>query len=277
MKLIEDLLGSDEVYVFGELLESKPIKELALSTDSSYHELLEIFAYGTWKRYRVRQEHLPKLNGKQTRKLKLLSIVDRASRSKIIQYSDLLEELEIQESQELEELIIDGIYNGLLKARLDQRYSRVEVESCMGRDVQLSVDNAANPDNGAWNGDVDMNQDDSHDPTARSPFANNNLAALRSHLVRWRDCTAKLMAQLDDQIEVIRQRDQEKVEVELAQSTMVETIVQSISSTLSPSNNSKTQSSRKGKEKEELSSDHQMDIDHHDLSTSTKTRKRTRK
>ncbi|KNE87098.1 hypothetical protein PSTG_19527, partial [Puccinia striiformis f. sp. tritici PST-78] len=53
VKLIEDLLGSSGIYVFGEILETKPIQELASHpTDASYHELLMLFAYGTWKDYR---------------------------------------------------------------------------------------------------------------------------------------------------------------------------------------------------------------------------------
>ncbi|OAV97317.1 hypothetical protein PTTG_07920 [Puccinia triticina 1-1 BBBD Race 1] len=277
-KLVEDLLGSAGIYVFGEILETKPIQELASHpTDASYHELLEIFAYGTWKDYRQRQAHLPKLNDQQLAKLKLLSILTRASHSRIIPYSELMEELEIGETQALEELIIDGIYSGLLGGRLDQKYSRLEVETSVGRDVKLRPLGASSAlPKSTQDGDVDMDAADapgvSHD---------NTLAKLHAQLADWRDCSARVIEQLDAQISLIRQKDQAKLEHQAAHSATVEALSHSVySSVMSSSLSGHHKFGRKGKDKDAvdapLSSDHQMDIDEHDAGTISKTRKRTR-
>jgi COP9 signalosome complex subunit 7 len=53
----------------------------------------------------------------------------------ILPYSDLLSSLDCSTIRNLEDLIIDGIYSNVLRARLDQRAQRVEVEYVLGRDV----------------------------------------------------------------------------------------------------------------------------------------------
>lgn len=305
--LIRDLLASSGIYVFAEILQAKPVQELAAHpTDASYYELLEIFAYGTWKDYRERQAHLPELNEQQISKLKLLSIITRASRSRIIPYSELLEELEIDGAQAVEELIIDGIYSGLLGGRLDQKYSRVEVETSVGRDVRLKkpeVVVVGPADVGGGGGaartsddpDVAMDANDVPPATTAPPSrtTTNTLLELHAKLAAWRDSTGCVLAQLDEQIERIRHKDQVKLEQQAAQSAAVESLSHAVySSLLGPSSSSSSSmsaaayknssggSGRKGKDKDVLdpllSSDHQMDIDELEHFPASKTRKRTR-
>ncbi|PLW15413.1 hypothetical protein PCASD_10863 [Puccinia coronata f. sp. avenae] len=307
-KLIRDLLASSGIYVFGEILQAKPIQELATHpTDASYYELLEIFAYGTWKDYRERQAHLPELNEQQISKLKLLSIITRASRSRIIPYSELLEELEIDGAQAVEELIIDGIYSGLLGGRLDQKYSRVEVETSVGRDVRFNkqpvvgvvAESPGPADGGARTNDHDpdvaMDANDVPPATTAPPSSSphNTLLELHAKLAAWRDSTGCVLAQLDEQIERIRHKDQVKLEQQAAQSAAVESLSHAVYSSLLGSSSSSSSSmsaayknssggsGRKGKDKDVLdpllSSDHQMDIDELEhFPASSKTRKRTR-
>jgi COP9 signalosome complex subunit 7 len=53
----------------------------------------------------------------------------------ILAYADLQPALDLPTIRALEDLIIDGIYAGILRARLDQRLQRAEVEYVLGRDV----------------------------------------------------------------------------------------------------------------------------------------------
>ncbi|KNF03054.1 hypothetical protein, variant 3 [Puccinia striiformis f. sp. tritici PST-78] len=257
-----------------------------------------LFAYGTWKDYRNRQNELPKLNEQQTSKLKLLTILDRALYSRIISYSDLLEELEITETQALEELIIDGIYSGLLDGRLDQKYLRLEVESSVGRDVKLVVRPPAveaNPtdpttEKKITDGDVEMDVNNIKEQII-NPSSTNSLIELHSKLASWRESTGKVLEQLDEKIHTIRQKDQVRLDQQVAQTTTIETLAQSIySSILSSSSTSHNHrsnhnggggSNRRGKERDNadplLLSDHQMDLDDHETVRSpSKNRKRTR-
>lgn len=60
------------------------------------------------------------LKGNQMKKLKMISIAEMASKQKSLRYDDLQRELDIPNTRELEDLIIDCIYNDLLKGKLDQ-------------------------------------------------------------------------------------------------------------------------------------------------------------
>lgn len=49
----------------------------------------------------------------------MISISEMASKQKTLNYDDLRRELEINDRRELEDLIIDCIYNDLIKGKLD--------------------------------------------------------------------------------------------------------------------------------------------------------------
>ncbi|KZV89066.1 hypothetical protein EXIGLDRAFT_722005 [Exidia glandulosa HHB12029] len=135
-KLVQDATGAPGVFVFGELLELPSVQELEASEQhKNVHELLKIFAYGTYEDYVANKAHLPALNAAQTTKLKCLSLVALASRTRLLPYATLQRSLDIPTIRELEHLIIDAIYQDLLSGKLDQRHQRLEVSSVVGRDL----------------------------------------------------------------------------------------------------------------------------------------------
>ena len=71
-----------------------------------------------------------------TKKLRLLTIASLAAKTKVIKYSDLQAQLNIESVRELEDLIIEGTNVNVLRGKLDQRSSQFEVEFAMGRDIQ---------------------------------------------------------------------------------------------------------------------------------------------
>lgn len=56
--------------------------------------------------------------------------------TQILPYTDLLQALEMPTIRELEDLIIDAIYLDILRGKLDQKESQLEVEYTMGRDLE---------------------------------------------------------------------------------------------------------------------------------------------
>jgi COP9 signalosome complex subunit 7 len=87
---------------------------LEASDFKSSWELLNIFAYGTYKDYVAKKGtlNLPELNSLQTKKLKYLTIVSLSEKDKCIPYQVLQTELNIGDIRELEDLIIEAIYTG---------------------------------------------------------------------------------------------------------------------------------------------------------------------
>merc|ERR1712154_685435 len=94
-------------------------------------------AYGTYGDYTKNKSKYPTFNTKQLSKLKQLSIVTLAGQSttKILHYKALQQQLEIKTVRELEDLMIDCIYSGLIIGRLDQRKALMEIRYCRGRDI----------------------------------------------------------------------------------------------------------------------------------------------
>ncbi|EUC65690.1 auxin efflux carrier transmembrane protein, partial [Rhizoctonia solani AG-3 Rhs1AP] len=122
-KLIADATSAPGAYVFAELLEMPNIQELAANEQhAQWLELLKLFSYRTWSDYKQLSGSLPQLNPTQATKLKQLSIVSLAERSRILAYSDLLAYLDIS--------------SDVLKGKLDQKEARIEIEYTIGRDLE---------------------------------------------------------------------------------------------------------------------------------------------
>lgn len=136
VQLINQVLETPGIYVFGELLQMPNIQELEDGDNSQYWKLLNIFAYGKYSDYKANKDVLPELSAGQTVKLQHLTIVSLAAASKYIPYSVLLRELEISNVRQLEDLIIEAIYADIIHGKLDQKNSQLEVEYSIGRDIK---------------------------------------------------------------------------------------------------------------------------------------------
>ncbi|CAG8539389.1 5278_t:CDS:2, partial [Funneliformis caledonium] len=79
---------------------------------------------------------LPPLDAIQLNKLKHLSIVSLSEESRTIPYDILLQYLDIPNVRELEDLIIEAVYQDVIKGKLDQKRKQLEIEYTMGRDLR---------------------------------------------------------------------------------------------------------------------------------------------
>jgi len=124
-----DIYGFDEFLRLDSLVNSlKQDHPLLLST-------LELFAYGTLSDYESQRSHFISLSAIARRKLQLLTLASLAIHVRILPYRLLLEQLQIESVRELEDLIIDGIYAQVIRGKLDQLNSRLNVEYAIARDV----------------------------------------------------------------------------------------------------------------------------------------------
>lgn len=97
---------------------------------------LNLFAYDSYSVYKQSPSKYIDLNHSMTRKLRMISIAETASKeSKTLYYKDLMKMLDVKEIRELEDLIIEAIYADLMKGKLDQMNQRLVVEYTYGRDV----------------------------------------------------------------------------------------------------------------------------------------------
>lgn len=110
-----------------------------MGADNKHLKTLKLFAYDNYQTYRAnRDEYLSDLKPQQLKKLKMISIVDLAQRNKVLHYRDLMSQLDISNLRELEDLIIDCMYNDLAQGKLDQMHQQFHVVHTFGRDVRES-------------------------------------------------------------------------------------------------------------------------------------------
>ncbi|XP_050050506.1 COP9 signalosome complex subunit 7b [Dermacentor andersoni] len=135
-ELIKQVTEAPGVHVFGELLDMPNIQELANGPHSSYLNLLNLFAFGTYATYHENKSQFPPLTPAMITKLRHLTIVSLATKTKCIPYSTLLKELDMKNLRELEDLIIDVIYADVVRGKLDQKNNQLEVDYTIGRDIR---------------------------------------------------------------------------------------------------------------------------------------------
>ncbi|XP_066565904.1 COP9 signalosome complex subunit 7b isoform X5 [Amia ocellicauda] len=135
--LINQLLEAPGVYVFGEFLNLSCVEELSKGPNQGYFQLLNLFAYGSYVDYTANKDTLPVLSDAQKIKLKHLTIVHLAEKmQQCIPYSVLMRDLEMPTVRALEDLIIDAVYTDVIRGKLDQCRQLLEVDDCIGRDIQ---------------------------------------------------------------------------------------------------------------------------------------------
>jgi len=157
VELIMAATSEPGVIAFQELIELPQVQSLQNSANSSCkaaYRLLLVFAYGTWSSYLREQAQLPSVSPDHQLKLKQLSVITLAEKSKILPYELLMSELGLGDVRELEDFIINHcIYAGSISAKLDQKQRYLEVsryESCHTQAsfsrVRRQVENAAGRD-----------------------------------------------------------------------------------------------------------------------------------
>ena len=107
-----------------------------MGNESKHYQTLQLFAFDTYKKHKESPQKYIDMKPQQIKKLKMITIADMASHSKVLDYEDLMRVLDIKDLRELEDLIIDCIYNELLKGQLDQKNKQLHVEHTYGRDMR---------------------------------------------------------------------------------------------------------------------------------------------
>lgn len=135
-ELISQVLETNGVHCFGELLAMPNIAELENSPSSKFYNSLNLFAYGTYRQYLENKDQFIDLTPTMQKKLQHLTIVSLAIKTKCIPYNDLLTELDIKNVRDLEDIIIEAIYANIINGKLDQKNKQLEIDYAIGRDIR---------------------------------------------------------------------------------------------------------------------------------------------
>ncbi|DBA01322.1 TPA: hypothetical protein N0F65_001827 [Lagenidium giganteum] len=134
--LIQQVLSNKKLFVFRELLDMPNVAALQHTEDSGYYELLRIFAFGTYQNYLAKRDSLPALVPAQVQKLRKLTVVSLAHANKMVPYTTIMKALDVSSVREMEDVVIDSIYSGLMQGKLNQKSQCFAVKYAIGRDTE---------------------------------------------------------------------------------------------------------------------------------------------
>jgi len=133
--LVTRVLEHPDIFGFDEFLRLDPLVKSLQQDHVQYLSTLELFAYGTLSDYESDRTRFISLSPLARRKLQLLTLASLAVHVRILPYTLLLKQLQVESVRELEDLIIDGIYAQVIRGKLDQLNNRLNVEYAIARDV----------------------------------------------------------------------------------------------------------------------------------------------
>ncbi|CAH0477440.1 unnamed protein product [Peronospora belbahrii] len=136
MALIQQVLSNKKIFVFRELLDMSNVEALRDSEYKAHYELLRIFCFGTYNDYMTRKHEMPEVTPQQVNKLRKLTAVSLAHRFKNIPYDTLMQDLGVLTVREVEDILIDAIYSGLIQGKLNQKLRCFVVKYAVGRDTR---------------------------------------------------------------------------------------------------------------------------------------------
>ena len=105
---------------------------------ASAFRVLHLFASGIWEDYARERAAYPELSAAQATKLRQLTILSLAHQKRSLPFAEMAQAVGIDtthSTRELEDLIVDGIYEGLFMGQLDARAGCFNVDAVTARDV----------------------------------------------------------------------------------------------------------------------------------------------
>ncbi|CAF1271040.1 unnamed protein product [Rotaria magnacalcarata] len=148
--LVTRVLDHPDIFGFDEFLRLESLVNALKQDHLLVLSTLELFAYGTISDYESQRSRFINLSPLARRKLQLLTLASLAVHARVLPYELLLKQLQIENIRELEDLIIDGIYAQVIRGKLDQLNSHLNVEFAIARDVNSVALNRIENILGKW-------------------------------------------------------------------------------------------------------------------------------
>ncbi|VDM68667.1 unnamed protein product [Strongylus vulgaris] len=124
---IEYAITNPRILNVSEMLTQPNIQALQ-QTNPTLYKTLEVFAYGTLKDL-PEGVKLPSAALCKLQQLSLITLAATSTSNRQLSYTDVMQYLGIKSIRELEDVVIDAIYNKLIKARLDSKGQFIEVRA----------------------------------------------------------------------------------------------------------------------------------------------------
>lgn len=144
--LIKRSISQNGLFAFSEFkslltdrISSRP--ELATPLVQKWMQVLDIFSFSTWNDYlefnrKTAEDSEVDLDEAQSKKLKMMTLATLGAHDSILKYKQIESQLSIG-IDEVEAIVVDAVYEGLLTGKLDSKRQLIEVDAVYGRDVSF--------------------------------------------------------------------------------------------------------------------------------------------
>ncbi|KAK6744807.1 hypothetical protein RB195_011494 [Necator americanus] len=133
---IEYAITNPRILNVSEMLAEQNMQALQQSNPTLF-KTLEVFSYGTLKDL-PEGVNLPPAAIQKLKQLSLITLAASSTSNRQLPYAEVMQYLGLGSVRELEDIVIDAIYNKLIKARLDSKGQFVEVDDWASRDIPVT-------------------------------------------------------------------------------------------------------------------------------------------
>nr|CDJ95291.1 Proteasome component region PCI domain containing protein [Haemonchus contortus] len=134
---IECAITNPRIVNVSEMLAQPGVQALQ-QTNPILYKTLEVFAYGSLKDL-PEGVNLPPAALSKLRQLSLISLAANSTSNRQIPYAEAMQYLRLNSVRELEDVVIDAIYNKFIKARLDSKGQFIEIDDWASRDTPVNT------------------------------------------------------------------------------------------------------------------------------------------
>mmetsp|Transcript_13753 Transcript_13753/g.24670 ORF Transcript_13753/g.24670 Transcript_13753/m.24670 type:complete len:221 (-) Transcript_13753:375-1037(-) len=148
-------LSNPNIYFYGEFLTFPSIQNMKSSPNSiQLYNTLVLFTYGTYSEYISDTSRYITFTDELHLKLRKLSLLSIAAKYAELKYSVVQNELYLESIRSVEDLMIECIYDGMLKGRLNQKLMLFKIEFVAGRDLKSRELMTLKDEVNAWKNEV---------------------------------------------------------------------------------------------------------------------------
>ncbi|KAK5968877.1 hypothetical protein GCK32_002787, partial [Trichostrongylus colubriformis] len=134
---VECAITDPRIVNVSEMLAQPSIQALQQSNPLLY-KTLEVFAYGTVEDL-PNEVNLPPTALSKLRQLSLITLAANSKSNRQLSYAEVMQFLRLNSVRELEDVVIDAIYNKFIKARLDSKGQFIEIDDWAPRDTPANT------------------------------------------------------------------------------------------------------------------------------------------
>lgn len=134
--VLQRALNHPNFLAFAELFHLPSCQALRSTDQRNVVRLLEVASYGTYADFKNERASFPSVQEQFVHKMRILTLSSQAAQLRKLSYDQVRADLDLASDADVEALITQAIYSGMVSGKLDQRSRTFDISSAAGRDAR---------------------------------------------------------------------------------------------------------------------------------------------